>query len=130
MDNISLLIPSKREYVSTARLTVSSVASNLGYDIEKVEDIKVAVGEALNNAVIHSGTTQNIEINMSFNNEELSIEIIDNGNGFDLDCDIDFDVEKYEGNGLGLYLMQSLMDKITVQSKKSHGTKVVMIKKI
>ncbi len=53
-DCISLTLPTKSEYVSVARLTASVVANNMGFDIESIEDIKVAVGEACNNAVLHA----------------------------------------------------------------------------
>ncbi len=53
-DKVCLSIPTKSEYVSVARLTSSVIANNMGFDIEDIEDIKVAVGEACNNAVLHT----------------------------------------------------------------------------
>lgn len=55
-DTIELVVPLKAEYVSVVRLTSSGIASRLGFDIETVEDIKVAVAEVCNKLV--SGGSQ------------------------------------------------------------------------
>lgn len=47
-DKIKLEMPLKADYVSVARLAVSGVASRMGFDIDSVEDIKVAVSEVCN----------------------------------------------------------------------------------
>ncbi len=66
MENITLSLPSKAEYVSVARLTASVIANNMGFNIEEVEDIKVAVGEACNNAVLHGKCDQDrFNLNLS-----------------------------------------------------------------
>ncbi len=61
-DCISLKLPTKSEYVSVARLTASVVANNMGFDIESIEDIKVAVGEACNNAVLHAHARRTLKL--------------------------------------------------------------------
>lgn len=48
---VQLTLPSKAEYVSTARLVGSSIATRAGFDIDIVEDIKVAISEVCNNYV-------------------------------------------------------------------------------
>jgi serine/threonine-protein kinase RsbW len=51
VNRIELTLPFKAEYVSIARLVVSGVASRMGFDIEAIEDIKVAVSEVCNKLV-------------------------------------------------------------------------------
>lgn len=51
VDNIELILPFKAEYVSIARLTVSGIANRIGFDIETIEDIKVALAEVCNKFV-------------------------------------------------------------------------------
>ena len=46
---IDFAIPVTPEMVGIVRLTVSGIASRMGFSIDKVEDIKVAVGEVCNN---------------------------------------------------------------------------------
>jgi serine/threonine-protein kinase RsbW len=50
-DGIRLSLPFKAEYVSIARLTASGVANRIGFDMEIIEDIKVAVAEVCNKFV-------------------------------------------------------------------------------
>ncbi len=46
MDNLKLIIPGKPEYVTMVRLATASLASVNGFDVDQIEDIKVAVAEA------------------------------------------------------------------------------------
>ena len=48
MDKIILQIPAKPEYASVLRLTTAAVASQINASIEDIEDLRVAVSEALN----------------------------------------------------------------------------------
>ncbi|EGC84593.1 hypothetical protein HMPREF9246_1517, partial [Anaerococcus hydrogenalis ACS-025-V-Sch4] len=48
MDTISLTIPPKTLYLKSMRLLAASLASDMGFDIEEVEDIRVVVSEAIN----------------------------------------------------------------------------------
>lgn len=50
-DIIVISLPFKAEYVSVARLTASGIASRIGFDIEIIEDIKVALAEVCNKLV-------------------------------------------------------------------------------
>ncbi|HHU48428.1 MAG: histidine kinase [Caldicoprobacterales bacterium] len=48
MDEISINLPAKPEYMSVARLTTAGLANRLGFTIDDIEDLKVAVSEAGN----------------------------------------------------------------------------------
>lgn len=48
MDEISIKMPAKPEYMSVARLTTAGLANRLGFSIDEIEDLKVAVSEAGN----------------------------------------------------------------------------------
>lgn len=51
VEKIEMSLPFKAEYVSVARLTVSGIAARMGFDIEAVEDIKVALSEVCSKLV-------------------------------------------------------------------------------
>ena len=51
---VSLTIPAKAEYLQIVRLALFGVASGSGFSFEEIEDMKVAVAEACNNAIIHA----------------------------------------------------------------------------
>ena len=48
MDEISIKLPAKPEYISVARLTTAAIANRLGFSIDDIEDLKIAVSEAGN----------------------------------------------------------------------------------
>jgi len=74
VDIIELLLPFKAEYVSIARLTVSGIASRVGFDIDTVEDIKVAVAEVCNRIVnIGSKLSQHYKINFAISERSLKV---------------------------------------------------------
>jgi len=129
-DCISLTLPTKSEYVSVARLTASVVANNMGFDIESIEDIKVAVGEACNNAVLHGVCQDDFSISFIIENSEFIVEVLDCGNGFSIDSYNAPDLMNPGENGLGIFIMKSLMDDVTVESQVGHGTKIRMVKRL
>ncbi len=122
-DTITLKLPSKAEYVSIARLAASVLSNNIGFDIEEVEDIKVAVGEACNNAVLHGKCEDEIyEINFKVSNNKIKIEVRDTGIGFDENKYSEPDLNNLKGNGLGIYIMKSLMDEVDIIPNQNEGT--------
>ncbi|MGV3487465.1 MAG: anti-sigma B factor RsbW, partial [Tuberibacillus sp.] len=42
-DTINLTIPAKPDYIGVVRLTISGIASRMGFLYDDIEDIKVAV---------------------------------------------------------------------------------------
>ncbi len=48
METVKLIIPSRPEYVTTLRLVTASLAREMGFDYEAVEDLRVCVSELVN----------------------------------------------------------------------------------
>lgn len=129
-DNISLSLPSKSEYVSIARLTASVIANNMGFDFDDIEDIKVAVGEACNNAVLHGKENSCFDLSFNVEDESFVIEVRDSGNGFDYEDYHAPDLENPKENGLGIFIMKSLMDEVNIDSTVGEGTVIKLIKNL
>lgn len=129
-ESINLSLPSKPEYVSIARLTASYLANQMGFDVEIIEDIKLAVGEACNNAILHSGTEETYKIEFFNMPNELKIEIRDHGKGFSVENYKKPNAEDLQENGLGLFIIKSLMDQVEIESFEGSGTKIIMSKTI
>lgn len=123
-----MTVPCKGEYVGVVRLTVSSIANRMGFNIEDIEDIKVAVAEACTNAIRHS---LNDLFHVEFELEEgkLSISVKDEGRGYDANKLNEPDLlnPKEEG-GLGIFIIRSLMDEVNLTSEPGAGTKIRMTK--
>lgn len=72
MDKLVLRIPSKPQYVSTLRLVTASIANEMHFDIESVEDLRVCVSEAVNYLLPDN---EALEIIFRVNEERLEIVI-------------------------------------------------------
>jgi serine/threonine-protein kinase RsbW len=129
-DKIELTLPNKPEFVSIARLTASVIANNMGFDIEDIEDIKVAIGEACNNSVIHGNKAAHIQMKFICEPNQFVAEIVDEGEGFDIEEYEKPDLDNYQGRGLGIFIMESLMDDVSIESMMGNGTRIRLIKEI
>ena len=72
MDTISLTIPPKTIYLKSMRLLAASLASDMGFDIEEVEDIRVVVSEAIN----YKMSDRDIKINFYIKENLMKVEVI------------------------------------------------------
>jgi len=130
---IELRIPARPEFVSVARLAVSAIASRMEFKYDEIEDIKLAVGEACNNAIQHtldeSRPREEVVICCWPAADELIIEVRDQGKGFDPDSVRKVaNEETLSERGLGLLLIEALMDEVEFQSSPDSGTQVRMVK--
>ena len=80
-----LTILSKSKNIGLARLTVATFASELDFTINELEEIKVAVSEAVTNSIIHGypAREEKIEIRMKIENGQLILEVEDYGTGIE-----------------------------------------------
>ena len=53
-DYVEMRVPAKSQYVGVARLTISGLASRIGFSFDDIEDLKIASSEAVTNAVQHA----------------------------------------------------------------------------
>ncbi|TCP23831.1 serine/threonine-protein kinase RsbW [Scopulibacillus darangshiensis] len=136
-DTIELTIPAKPEYVGIVRLTTSGVANRMGYSYDDIEDIKIAVSEACTNAVKHAyKDVENgqIAIRIECHTDRIEIMVIDKGASFDYQqvvgklkpLDPNMSLDQVNEGGLGLFLIDTLMDDITISSES--GIVVMMTK--
>ncbi|MDR0852022.1 MAG: ATP-binding protein [Clostridiales Family XIII bacterium] len=129
-DTLKLSVPVKPEYVGTVRLAISSLANKAGFDIEAIEDIKVAVSEACSNIVCHSTIDEDRLYNVicEIFSDRLSISVEDEGVGFDVNNIPEPDLSEHTGSGLGVFIIRALMDEVDVSSKVGSGTSIRMVK--
>lgn len=126
-ENVCISLPSKPEYVSVVRMTSSVIANKVGFNIEDIDDIKVAVGEACNNAVLH-GCNSNFKVEFIISDDKLTVEVKDEGKGFNIDKCPKPDACNPKESGLGIFIIKSLMDNVEVQSSPGKGTIIRMTK--
>lgn len=113
-DNIELILPFKAEYVSTARLLASGVANRIGFDIEVIEDIKVAISEVCNKLVqLGSKKTQSYKISFNVFTDKLSVT-------FECDDKSLRCVFGSEEDELGISIINALMDEVELCSQNDY----------
>ena len=119
------------------RLTLSGILSSANASIEEIEDSKIAVSEAVTNAVKHAyKQDEDGEIIIGFAVFKDRVEIIvrDSGKSFDYETvkeelgpyKEDDSVGFLREGGLGLFLIETLMDDVHV--KKEPGVTISMVK--
>lgn len=129
-DTLKIMVPGKAEYVGTIRLAVSSIANRIGFDIEAIEDIKVAVSEACSNIVCHSNIRDEYlyQVICVVDEGKLEISVEDEGAGFNLEEYQEPALEDPKESGLGVFIMRALMDEVSVHSELGAGTHIKMVK--
>jgi len=135
---IELKIPASSEWVRVARLTVAGVASRLPFGIDAVEDIKLAVTEAINNAIQHAPISQGqsalVTIGIEIKPEGLWVLVSDEGR-IEAEIPVQDSIPRLNEHdlpegGLGLILIRTLMDEVSHEGGNDCDTVLKMFKKL
>lgn len=115
-DVIRLQIPARPDYIIVVRLAVSAVAQRVGFNIEDIEDLKVASAEACTSLL--AGCPQMIDIKLTVD-EGLKLEF--EATGFSDNAD-----DSGESDGMSQYLLDALVDTCEIVNDGSviHGIRL------
>lgn len=132
---IKIEFPSETVNVSFARTVIAVFASQLDVTLDQIEDIKVAISEAVSNSVIHGYREADglVILSAKYSDDILEVTVEDFGCGIpDIEQaqEASFSTIPEERMGLGLVFIHELMDQVIIQSEVNKGTKLVMIKNI
>ena len=129
-DVLKINVPGKAEYVGTVRLATAHVASHTGFDLDTVEDIKVAISEACTNILCHAHEDTNFvyDVVLEVENNVLTITVKDDGAGFGLEEYMEPVLGELQVGGLGIFIIRALMDEVDIQSEPGTGTNIRMTK--
>ncbi len=128
-DYIEIRLPAKAQYIGVARLTISGLASRLGFSYDEIEDLKIAASEAVTNAVQHAYDDKEsgeVVVGCALFKDKIEIMVADHGESFDYE-EVKKDIGPYNDQeevaflregGLGLYLMETLMDEVKIHHKE------------
>ncbi|KHF33670.1 anti-sigma B factor RsbW [Paenibacillus sp. JTLBN-2024] len=138
VQRVVISLPARAEYVDIVRLNLYGIASKMGFTYEDIEDMKVAVSEACNNSVLYAYGKQDgiVEVAFEVFEDMLSITVRDEGESFERTSTSgsatlhDKELLDVEIGGLGFYLMEALMDEVSIENAAGRGTKVVMTKRL
>jgi serine/threonine-protein kinase RsbW len=130
-----LRIPSQTENLEIIREFVSRIARKVGFQEEATNNIELAVDEACTNVIEHAYNKDErklIDIMIQIDPQKFTIIITDHGKGFDPKKISKPDMKKYleemRVGGLGIHLMQKLMDEIDFEVVGGRKNQVKMVK--
>jgi serine/threonine-protein kinase RsbW len=127
-DVVELRIPAKAEWVSIARLAVSAVASRLQFSIEEIEDVKLAVAEALVSTIARGGSR--IDIICESVADGLRIRVRDFGGPVQPEVVDVTNADESAAGSLGVFLIRALMDTVDYDAHDEGGADLVMFKRL
>ncbi|MDO8683584.1 MAG: ATP-binding protein [Armatimonadota bacterium] len=128
MENEEVLIqaPALPAYISMIRHVVAGVARRMSFTSEQIGDLKLAVGEACNNAVRHGCDTNThpVRIRCRIQPSYLQIEVRNRYCGVPPDGAIGAAPlpQNFSEGGMGIYLMKTLVDRVDFRWGKSTAT--------
>lgn len=108
--------------VPRARTNLAALAAAAGASRQRVDEIRLAVSEAVTNAVVHAYRGRppgRIQVTAAEVSGEMWVLIADDGSGLDARADS-------EGLGTGLALISQLSDDFAIVKRSSGGTEVRM----
>jgi anti-anti-sigma factor len=121
-------IPADINQLAGVRDAVSVLVTPLGFSESAVFDIKVALGEALANAVRHGAPPSGgrVSVDVIACSDRVVLEVTDNGSGFDGVHNASDDL--YAPSGRGIMFMRALMDGVDFELAEGGGTLVRLTK--
>ena len=127
--SMDLSFPSELGYEKVARDAVAAFARRLGFDRERIEDLKTALGEACINAIEHgNGRAPGLHVVVSCvcAGELLTIEVHDKGlkryQGGSAETGIDLKLQGLAPlRGMGLMMIGQLMDEAGFTESQDGG---------
>ena len=131
MERVLVNIPSNPIFERIVRASADELGQAIGLPPERVEDLKLAVSEAVNNAIDHGNRRESaklVEVIFALDPDKLEVRIRDEGEGTDTDR-VDFSRKIVEEQnldsgmhrGFGMYLISALVDDYEISSSQ-HGT--------
>lgn len=131
---LTLSVPARGDQLSTISDFVTKAARDAGFDERATYHVQMAVDEACANVIYHAYAYEGqgvIELCCERNHHDFVVTITDHGQPFDPSevppPDISAALSDRREGGLGLYLMQRLMDEVTHQFTP-HANVLTMVK--
>lgn len=114
---------------------VSDAATKLSLPRDAIEDLKVAVDEAVTNIVLHgyAGAAGDVEVSVEDRNGDVALTLVDSAPAFDLEAvhgsDLTEPLETRKVGGMGVHLMRALTDSLSHEALPGGGNRITMVKK-
>ena len=136
--NFRLQVPSAPDNLAMIREFVARVGEKAGFDENEVMKLALAVDEACSNVMEHayggSSSKGEVRVRVSFDPEQVLVEVVDTGKGFDpsqiLAKDVKQLMDERRSGGLGWRLIRAVMDDVQYRMVPGEKNELRMIKRI
>lgn len=126
MEQVLVHIPSDPLFERVVRASATEIGQVIGLTPERLEDLKLAVSEAVNNAIDHGNQREKaklVEVTFMLDSDKLEVRISDQGSGvespdFSRRIIEEQNLESGMHRGFGMYLMSALVDDYEVRSSQ------------
>ncbi|HKX31831.1 MAG TPA: ATP-binding protein [Blastocatellia bacterium] len=133
----TLQVPSSTENLALIREFVASIGKQAQMSETDISQLELAVDEACANVIEHAyghDISKEVMVRAVFDEDEIRISIIDTGRGFDPAKAQPESIEKLvserKSGGLGIRLINSLMDDVSYEITPGQKNELHMTKKI
>jgi serine/threonine-protein kinase RsbW len=132
-----LHVPSSTENLAMIRDFVTSIGERAGMEQAEVAKLELAVDEACANVIEHaygSDATREVTVKARVDENAVSIDIVDTGKGFDPaaveQAKLDQLISNRKSGGLGMRLIQRLMDEVQYEIVPGQKNELRMVKRL
>ena len=129
-----IVVPSSTDFLTDIDSFVEGLLRGFGINESIIADIAISVSELVNNAIFHGNKAsleKTVTVRVGRDNSIVMISVTDEGTGFDpqgIDSPVS-DENLLKEVGRGIFIVQSLMDKVDVKVT-GQGTTVTISKAI
>lgn len=121
--SITVVLPKENSSVGSVRRLCRATLREVGVDTATADEVELAVAEACNNAIKHTGAF-GYEAHVTANDEGCIIRVIDAGPGFN--GEHARGPSPFEERGRGIAVMRALADQVRFEVRQEGGTVVTL----
>ncbi len=131
--NVEIYLPNQLGYERIAMACSATFARMVGFVPERIEDLKSAVAEACVNAMQHGNKGRaeaRVVVNMNFRDDTFIVSVMDQGDGMpevpQFPGIVRIIEEEESTRGLGVFMIQRLVDSVKFNQMTPEGHMVTM----
>ena len=132
-DELFMEFQSRNEFIAPIRAMLKEFANRKGFEPAEVSEIQLAVNEALANIIEHAYSGRDdglIELGVEMGEDKgLAINIRDYGEKVKKDAIRSRELDDLQDSGLGVFLINELMDTVEYNTENDEGTSLHLTKK-
>jgi serine/threonine-protein kinase RsbW len=120
--DLALVVPSETSFLALIKELTKRMAETAGFSEGQPDRLALAVDEAASNVIehaYHGATNRTFEVRYEDRGAEFQVEVVDTGDMVDPRAMPRVDLERYVSErrtgGLGVHLMEKIMDSVTFQ---------------